>query len=147
MFFNGKVPGIPGEDHLDFPPVYGALRWGLTASRQHCQSQERRAWEPPARHFSVLFQGATSPIIAAHHRKANRWSVGVNCFPASFACEEVVFKVRIAQFRISLRLSASAFLFPFCFPWWNLPASEQLLGRGWFSKEPGNSCLRGSMTG
>lgn len=25
LFFNGKVPGIPGEDHLNFGPVYGAL--------------------------------------------------------------------------------------------------------------------------
>ena len=102
---------------------------------------------PLGRHFSVLSQGAKSPIITAHHRKASCWSVDVDCFSASFACEEVVFKVRIAQFSISLRLSASAFLFPFCFPWWNLPAAEQLLGRGWFSKEPGNSCPCGSMTG
>ena len=77
-------------------------------------------------HFSFLCQGANSSVNSAHHGKANCWNVGVDCFSASFAWVEGVFKVRIAQFNISLRLSASAFPLPSCFPWWNLLAAEQI---------------------
>lgn len=111
---NGRF--LPGREHCKLAPSWQCFCGGgwlhlITIAKV----LERKEWEPPGEEFLILPQG-TNNSITAHYRNANCWNVGVNSFSASFAWAKGVFKVRIAQFNIPLRLSTLFSHFPFVFP-------------------------------